>query len=43
MLINAFSSKEPCTKRYGNEVHDEPGEKDTHVLADLVLGVKYDL
>lgn len=32
MLINTFSSNEPCTERYGDEVHDEPGEKDMYQI-----------
>lgn len=43
MLVNTSSSEEPCTKRDGDEVDDDPGYKDTRVLANFVLGVKDDL
>lgn len=43
MLVNTSSSEEPCTNRDGDEVDDDPGNKDTHVLTNFVLGVKDDL
>lgn len=43
MLINTSSSEEPCTKRNGDKVDNDPGNEDTHILADFVLGVEDDL
>lgn len=43
MLVNTSSSEEPCTNRDGDEVDDDPGNKDTHVLTNFVFGVKDDL
>lgn len=43
MLINTLSSEKPCTKRDGDKVEGDPGNEDTHILADFVLGVEDDL